>query len=271
MLIEERHEAILAVLAEKGSISTSYIQRKFGISYDSAKRDLRILEEQGKLKRTHGGALPLRQVAAGKAPGVTCREFGEVKENYMAIARTAAQMVKENDVIFISAATVGFFMVQNLPADLHLRVVTNSIILAEELRRRPNTQVILLGGEMDGKGNCYDAFAIEMLRRLWIDRCFLTSACISPGFGLSIQKSQAIAFWNAVLDSSKQAIGLYPTEKIGFESIVSICPANRLHILLTDWMAEEDDLSAFRDLGLEVILAERSGEAGAREDEKSEE
>ena len=170
-----------------------------------------------------------------------------VKENYMAIARTAAQMVKENDVIFISAATVGFFMVQNLPADLHLRVVTNSIILAEELRRRPNTQVILLGGEMDGKGNCYDAFAIEMLRRLRVDRCFLTSACISPGFGLSIQKSQAIAFWNAVLDSSKQAIGLYPTEKIGFESIVSICPANRLHILLTDWMAEEDDLSAFRD------------------------
>lgn len=270
MLIEERHEAILAVLAEKGSISTSYIQRKFAISYDSAKRDLRILEEQGKLKRTHGGALPLRQVAAGKAPGVTCREFGEVKENYMAIARTAAQMVKENDVIFISAATVGFFMVQNLPADLHLRVVTNSIILAEELRRRPNTQVILLGGEMDGKGNCYDAFAIEMLRRLRVDRCFLTSACISPGFGLSIQKSQAIAFWNAVLDSSKQAIGLYPTEKIGFESIVSICPANRLHILLTDWMAEEDDLSAFRDLGLEIILAERSGEAGAREDEKSE-
>lgn len=193
MFIEERHEAILRALDEKGSIS-SEIQRKFRVSYDSAKRDFRILEEQGKLKRTHGGALPIRQVASSKAPGVTYRDFGEVKENYMAVARCAAQMVRDNDVIFISAATVGFFLVQNLPANLYLRVVTNSIILAEELRRRSIMQVILLGGEMNGKGNCYDTLAVDMLRHLRIDRCFLTSVCISPSFGLSMQKLQAITF-----------------------------------------------------------------------------
>ena len=62
MFIEERHQKILEVLKQKQSITNQEIQEMFGISYDSAKRDLRLLEEQGLLKRTHGGAIPLRNV-----------------------------------------------------------------------------------------------------------------------------------------------------------------------------------------------------------------
>jgi len=32
------------------------------------------------------------------------------------------------------------------------------------------------------KGNCYDAIAIETIKRLRFDKCFLTSACISASF-----------------------------------------------------------------------------------------
>lgn len=254
MFIEERHQAILEMLAQKGSITTAEIQKTFQISYDSAKRDLRILEEKGELKRTHGGAIPVHQVAAGKPPMVTCKDITHVKENYLAIAKQAVSMIQENDVIFITAATVGYFMVQHLPENMKLRVVTNSIVLAEELRTKPNISVIMLGGEMDHKGNCYDAFAVETVRRLRFDKCFLTAAAISAKFGLSIQKSQAISFWNAVIDSSKQAIGLFPTEKLGFESIVSICPANRLDVLITDWNALEEEVTAFEEQGIDVVV-----------------
>jgi len=110
---------------------------------------------------------------------------------------------------------------------------------------------------MDNKGTCYDAFAIDMIKRLRFDKSFITAACISPKFGLSIQKSQAISFWNAVMDSSKETIGLFPTEKIGFESIVSICPANRLDILITDWDAPEEDLKAFDEQGIKIIVVDK--------------
>lgn len=110
---------------------------------------------------------------------------------------------------------------------------------------------------MDGKGNCYDDFAVDMVKRLRFDKCFLTAACISPAFGLSIQKSIAISFWNAVIDSSKQSIGLFPTEKIGFDSIISICPARRLNTLITDWDSSEEDLLAFEEQGIEILIAEK--------------
>ncbi len=257
MFIEERHQAILDILAKEGSITTARIQQDFTVSYDSAKRDLRLLEERGLLKRTHGGALPMRSIAAGKPPMTTCKDITEVKENYMAIAKKAVSMIRDGDVIFLIPATVGYFMAQNLPADKRIRVATNSLAIAEELRTKPNVSVIFLGGEMDQKGNCYDHFAIDIIRRLRFDRCFLTAAAISADFGLSIQKSQAIAFWNAVIDSSKQTVGLFPTEKIGFESVVSICPADRLDVLITDWNALEEDLTRFDEMGIEVVVVDK--------------
>jgi len=257
MFIEERHQAILDILAEKGSITTTEIQTLFNVGYGSAQRDLRMLEEQGMLKRTHGGAIPVRQIAAGKPSTVTCKDITEEKRNYVTIAEKAVSMINNNDVVFITSATVGYFMARALPENLKIRVVTNSIIIAEEMRKNPMISVILLGGEMDGKGNCYDAFAIEMVKKLRFDKCFITAAAISADFGLSIQKSQAISFWNAVMDSSKLSVGLFPTEKIGFESIVSICPANRLDVLITDWNALEEDLAKFDKKGIEIVIAEK--------------
>lgn len=256
MYIEERHQAILDWLKKHGSISNSDIQERFSVSYESAKRDLRILEEKGLLKRTHGGALPVHQVAMARPANLTIKDYGEIKKNYLCIAKEAIGMIENNDVIFLSSTTVSYFIAQNLPCDKRIRVVTNSIIIAEELRGKENISVILLGGEMDHKGNCFDAFAINTVNKLRIDKSFICSAAISAEFGLSIQRSAAISFFNAVMDSSKINIGLFPKEKIGFDSIISICPAERLGVLITDWDALEEDLELFREKGIEVIVVD---------------
>ena len=170
-------------------------------------------------------------------------------------------MIEDNDVIFLASATVCYFMAQNIPDSLRVRVVTNSIVIAEELRTKDNVAVILLGGEMDDKGNCNDAIAVETVNRLRFDKCFLTSAFISAEFGLSIQRTAAVSFFRAVINSAKQTIGLFPKEKIGFDSIVSICPADCLHVLITDWDASEEDLKQFDEKGIEIVVVEKKLES----------
>ena len=64
---------------------------------------------------------------------------------------------------------------------------------------------------------------------------------------------------NAVMDSAKQTIGLFRTEKIGFDSIISICPVERMDIMITDWDASEEDLKLFDEKGVEVVIAEQTG------------
>ena len=63
--------------------------------------------------------------------------------------------------------------------------------------------------------------------------------------------------WKQLNYSSKMTVGLYPKEKIGFESIVSICPANRLDTLITDWDASEEDLKQFDEQGIKVVVVDK--------------
>lgn len=62
MFLEERHQAILDIIKNEGRISIGAIQERFNVSVDTARRDLRILEKNGLLKRTRGGAIPLPQI-----------------------------------------------------------------------------------------------------------------------------------------------------------------------------------------------------------------
>jgi DeoR/GlpR family transcriptional regulator of sugar metabolism len=89
------------------------------------------------------------------------------------------------------------------------------------------------------------------------DKCFITSTSISAEFGLSIKSSDCIDFINAIINSSKKTIGLYTTEKIGYESIISICPSNKLDILITNWDAPYDELKKFDEQGIEVIVTDK--------------
>ena len=257
MFIEERHKLILDYLNSHGRISANEMQDLFKVSFDTARRDLRILEGNGLLKRTHGGALPLRQVGLSPKPkGWTAHDMSEINDNYLAIAMKAISMIKKNDVIYITTASVGYIIAQNLPTDIHITVVTNSIINAEELRKHNNITCIIAGGIVDDKGYCRDSFAIECIKKLRFDIAFITSSCISADFGLSIQTTN-LGVIKAVLESSKRIVGLFPTEKIGFESIVQICPVKDLDVLVVDWDAPEEELKKFDELGVEVVIVEK--------------
>ena len=257
MFIEERHQKILEVLKQKQSITNQEIQEMFGISYDSAKRDLRLLEEQGLLKRTHGGAIPLRNVGFQTEVGnLTSQErVSKVLPNYLAIARRATACIEKNDVIYITSASIGYLMTQNLPQDLSCTVVTNSISIADSLRQYPNITILLLGGELQQNGVVYDGFALEMLRRLRFDKVFVTSACVSAEFGLSIQRNRNMSIFNTILSSARKVYGLYPSTKIGMDSILSLCPVDTLDVLITDEDASEEDLTKIDEKGVEIWLA----------------
>lgn len=259
LFIEERHQAILDILNEQGRVSVEEIAESFEVSVESARRDLRILEEKGLLKRTHGGAIVNKTKGFdGGCHDLSAKErVPSVKDNYLQIAKKAIQTIQNYDVVYLTSASIGFIMTQNLPRELVCTIVTSSLSIAEELRTYEGITVIVTGGEMSKNGNFYDSFTLDMINRMRFDKCFITSACISAGFGLSTQKTKNIGLINAVLNNSSKKYGLYPTEKIGFESIVSICPAGRLDVLITDWDASEEDLAAFDEQGIELIIVEK--------------
>lgn len=148
-------------------------------------------------------------------------------------------------------------MAQNMPRGLVCTIITNSLAIAEELRKYGMITIYVTGGETSSNGTFYDIFTLDFIQCFRFDLCFITSTCISADFGLSIQQMKNVGLINLVLDGSRTKYGLYPAKKVGLESIVSICPANRLDALITDWDISEDDVAALEEQNIEVIVVDK--------------
>lgn len=259
MFIEERHEAILKILKDNGRISIGEIQDEFNVSVESARRDLRLLEERGLLKRTYGGAIELPQVGAQAPRKMDPRKIENIKENYVEIAKEAVKLIAEDDVVYITSASIGYFMTKYIPEDLKITVVTNSIVIADELKYRDNITVYVAGGKMRAKGSIVDTFATEFVKNMHFDISFMTGAGFSLDFGLSNGTHETATFQKTVINNSRKNIVLVPNEKLGFDSFIKVVDYDKFDVMITDWDAVEEELIKFESAGLKVITVKRGG------------
>ena len=243
MSIEERHRAILAIIASNGSITTDRIQKDFGVSYDSAKRDLRLLEERGLLKRTHGGAIPVSDDLFAPRTRPT-----ENTDDISRLADHAASLVADGETIFLMGGEIGLAIIERLSAK-DLCVVTNSLQNAVSLRSRP-IMSILIGGSISSGGDFCDSLSLMMVKRMRFDKCFLMTDGISADFGISSRDPAMAAFLSEVVEGAGKVIGIFQSELVGREAAFSVCKADRLSCLITDG---GDRLADFSKLGVRVV------------------
>ena len=254
MFQEERFSIILGIIENEGKITTAQIQRKCGVGYGTAKNDLDLLAEKGLVQRTHGGAIRVMKI--GFAPdiqGLSAKERCEnIDPEYLAIAVKAVSLIEKDDVVYLTSASIGYLMAKELP-DMRCTVVTNSLSIAEELRAKKAVRVIVTGGEMNENGNFYDEITMSVLRRLRMDKAFITGGACTAKFGISTVTSKSIGLTNLVCENTRSVIGLFPAAKIGRDSVVQICPAEKMEVLITSYGASDEECAAIAEKGVQVV------------------
>jgi len=257
--MEERQKDIVKRINKTGRILVSEIQEFYQISADCARRDLRVLESKGLLQRTHGGAIAVNPKDIYPTPTYNPIDIKEVQNDYLAVAKRAVEYIENKDVIYITTSLVGYYMAENLPEDIPITVLTNSVTIAEVLRKKMNISVILLGGEMSHRGHCHDFYTIQMVKNIRIDKAFLSHTALSLDFGASIHDTAGVEFGKAVMENSSVNIGLYPSKKIGKNSIHSVCQITDYDFLITDSNVSEDFLVQARELGVVIEVVDMKG------------
>lgn len=258
MFMEERQKDIVKRVNETGRILVSEIQSLYHISADCARRDLRFLEGRGLLQRTHGGAIAAAPKGIYPEKTYNPEDLLQTRQEDLAVAMHALSRIQNRDVIYLTPSSVGYYMAQRMPDDLETTVLTNSVTVAEALRKKEKIRVILLGGEMSHRGHCHDFYTISMVKSLRIDRAFLSHAALSIEFGASIHDSAGAAFGKAVMESSSMCIGLYPSAKIGKNSIHQVCKITDYDLLITDGNVSDDFLLQAKELGIPCDVAPKS-------------
>ncbi len=256
MYAEERQQQIAALIAEKGKISIAELTELYGISGESARRDLRALEQSGLCKRTHGGAIRPQQVSVLPPRD---RNFDEMPifDNYDRIAAQAVTLIHPGDMVYLTGGSFGFLMLRHLPADLKCTLVVNNADIANRLRVFPNIDVYLAGGLMRKSGSIVDSMAREFMARLHFDLCFITGGGLTADFGLSNGTDETAALQRQVMRNARKKVLLMPAQKVGTDAFVKVCDAADFDVLITDWDCVEDELIRLEEAGVNVTVVQQ--------------
>lgn len=251
MLAIERQREILNVLAQRGSARVAELAEMFNVTEETIRRDLDKLEEEGRVVRSHGGAV----LAESRETPYWQREYVNVAEKE-AIAREATLLLEPNDTILLDASSTSWFLAKRLP-DIPLTVITNSVHNILTLGERDNCRVIAPGGTLAPISMSFvGSEAQAALRRYHARRLFLSCRGFDLARGASDASEEQAMIRRVMMEISDERILMVDSSKLGRRALSIIGEPRAFDRIITDSRADPEQVRAMREAGLKVSLAE---------------
>jgi DeoR family transcriptional regulator, fructose operon transcriptional repressor len=255
MYAEERQQAIAGLMRESGRISVAELAERFGVTAETARRDLAVLERAGLLRRVHGGAVAttaLSMIERGVAERDSTR--AEQKAN---IAKAAVALLPQaGGAVLLDAGTTTARLASMMPVDRELFVVTNSLGIASRLGGHAGVEIRLLGGRVRGVTQaCVGDETVRALEDLRLDVAFLGTNAVSARHGMSTPDPDEAAVKRAMVRCARQVVVLADSSKLDQEQLVRFATVDAVDTLVTDAEADNKKLEALRRRGLDVVVA----------------
>lgn len=144
MLMEQRFHEILKVVEEKQSVTVQELTELLNTSESTIRRDLSILDKEGKLNKVHGGATAIGHYTT-KDEDVALR-MNQNREEKLAIVKYAASLILPEDFVYIDAGTTTELMIDYI-TEKNAVYVTNGISHAKKLVQK-GCEAHILGGRI---------------------------------------------------------------------------------------------------------------------------
>ena len=234
MYQKERLESIMALLHRHGYVTVKFLTEELGYSTATVNRDLNMLEQMKRVKRSYGGVEPLEAQAVP-----LMFRYAKGKPVKKKLGRQAAALVQEGDVIFIDGTTTTQYMGQYLLEIKDIRVITNNMALAVFLAEH-GVAVTVLGGAVAEPPFMLDGLdAVEAASRYRADKCFLSVGALG-GQGEVVGTGETYyALHQAMLRNSDRAYLLMDKEKLGHPYSRILCELSRFDGVISDHVFEE--------------------------------
>jgi DeoR/GlpR family transcriptional regulator of sugar metabolism len=164
---------MLNLLQHQGQLSVRACSDALGVSEVTIRNDLAVLEQEGLLQRTWGGAMLPQQPRPEGAFLARLQVHRAEKER---IAGAPAAYVRDGDTIFLDASTTAYFIAQQLKDRRNLTVITNGMYTALELGPISSITTIVTGGQVRGDtGSLVGTLSQDMLAKLHVRTGFFSA------------------------------------------------------------------------------------------------
>ena len=259
MYAEERRRQIASLTAVEGRVNVTELAEKFGVTAETIRRDLAVLDREGIVQRVHGGAVSNQSYLTTELPLDT--RLRSATSAKMAIAKAALRFLpdKGGSVFLDSGTTINVLagLIKDTPGSSTLSFVTNSLPIAVDLSSAGDLNVQLLGGTVrEITQAVVGDTALRTLALLRADVAFIGTNALTVDHGLSTADAQEAAVKSAMVTNAGKVVVLCDSSKLGSDYLVSFAALDSVDVIVTDTDVPPSFVEELTELGVDVVLAE---------------
>ncbi len=256
MFADKRQKIIHEIIKSDGAVTIARLVSEFQVSTETVRRDLLAMERAGLLKRVHGGAVSNGEIMPRMSLEERNRNFSEEK---VQIAKAAADLVEEGDVIGIDAGSTAIPFAREIARRFSsLTVVTYSRDVFDALSENKGITVILTGGEYNSDERYFEGhLVLGALDTLYMNKVFIIPMAVSLEYGISGFSKDLCALSKKLIERSGEVIILADSSKFEKCALYKRSETKREYAYVTDGELSEEIKSLYAENGIEIIMGER--------------
>ncbi|MDT8718586.1 DeoR/GlpR transcriptional regulator [Clostridium sp. 19966] len=252
MFGEERKAQIINLLKLQGDVKVSNLADTYKVSEVTIRKDLQELEEEGLIKRVHGGAVLVHNT---KFEPTFYEKVDKFIEEKIAIGKQAASMVEDGDTVALDGGTTNLQIARNIRAN-NLTVITNSLDIAIELSNNHSNEVIVIGGTLRSHTRALiGPIASSILKNVRVDIAFVGANGISLDYGITTPNMNEAQTKREIIESAERVIIVCDHSKFSEVCFAKITDFDKIHYIVTDSKLDEGVRKEFREKGIRIITA----------------
>ena len=252
MLPSERQKKLITFLSSKDFVTIPEFMTEFHVSVETIRRDLAILEKQGKIEKVYGGAKIKDSPFA--EPSMEKRMVSRLLQKEC-IGKKCSEFIDDGDCIFIDSGTTAYFISRYLSKKKNLTIITNSIPVVNELMYA-DYDIILIGGKIRQSERSvvtYDyLFDFSVLN---IQKSFICASGITSHKGVSDYNMQEVVTRKNIIERSEKLFVVADSSKFGRDVTIGVVPISRIDYIITDSGLSKNLAADFKKHKAKLILA----------------
>lgn len=237
MLAITRRNEIRDIIQDKKSITVVELSKRFSVTEETIRRDLKQLEEEGVLMRTYGGAFIQDGVENNVDLNLRKTAYTQSKE---AIALCCRKHIHSGDSLFIDSSTTSLALAKSI-SDMHLTVTTNSLLIVKELCDKPNIHLICIGGNYSSVDQAFcGLYTNEIMKKYYFDKAFVSCRTLSLANGITDSIESVAEVRQIAIKRSKEVYVIADYSKFNHTSFIHICDFDDIDYVVSDFEPTDD-------------------------------
>jgi len=254
MLKGERLYKLVDYINEKKTVTINELCDYLIVSKATINRDLKVLEEEKLITRTHGGAMSLAKGTKFE-PIYIVKERERTKEKDV-IASLAVELIKHGETIYLDSGTTTLALAKRLKDISNMTVITNDLKIAYTLCSEDHIELVVLGGQQrKGVYSLLGPFAENTLKILNIDKAFLGADAIDINKGITNSNIDESNLKKSIIEMSNEVIALIDSSKFGNVSFVKVCEVNDVNKIITDSNISIEEVEKFESKDIKLHIS----------------